>query len=963
MAWPAPSFFLAAVALLATLVVADTELTKSYSLSGATYSSFTYTISENIPRQREPVDVILSASNVTGGGLVLMGWTDNSEEGMYAFTMSMTNFFLDDSTFIVRDGIPADGILTIQSLQAINAASQVSPFDFSALYFTHNLTLSITNTFIMMEEESANLPIIVAGSSTSSGSGSAFDYYTAVQIASLRSTGGSYVLQLSGSTSAQEFTTITNHALVSLSDVYSCGLQSGVVALGQPLALSGNSYFRLRDVVVDACTESQTDDATLYRVAPVVLDVQGGSITVGLQSLFVLQDIVARSSTMFQGTSSSSTQLALGQSSTVSIINITASSLCTTCLSGLPTSRDDSSRLYASDWTLGGASTTDYTAAGLGGATALNSAGRDSSGNCGSPYCLPANTIGAPNSACQCTCNINSFLPACQDKQDVSTTTNTCSDANCVTCIISPNFCDKCRIGFVYNASSAKCVRAPCAVTNCAQCAPANTNQCKQCSDGYAVVNEQCEPCTDTACLDCSANIGVCTKCLAGYSLVNGTCVATSTLCSVPHCAECKDNAYTQCEQCSDGYHLTSAATCTACTESNCVQCTASADTCEACKSGYNLTSYGTCSPGPCKVSYCKYCSASNETQCTECIDGYIVNSENGQCVTTGTCVVPHCTKCQVASPNVCTTCASGYDLNTTTGQCVAVEPTCSDENCLTCITSPNVCDKCRIGFVYDASSAKCVRAPCAVTNCAQCAPASSNQCEQCSDGYHLTSAATCTACTESNCVQCTASADTCEACKSGYNLTSYGTCSPGPCKVSYCKYCSASNETQCTECIDGYIVNSENGQCVTTGTCVVPHCTKCQVASPNVCTTCASGYDVDTTTGQCVAVEPTCSVANCQTCVSGNANECATCSSGYVMTETKQCGKEGCLVYYCTQCKAGYPNQCLACQAGYGLTNLGTCVILRQPGDDRPNVASGPVSLFVAAAAVFVTSVIAFAL
>ncbi|XP_050340390.1 uncharacterized protein LOC126766701 [Bactrocera neohumeralis] len=519
---PVSALLLAAVAVLATLAVADMELTNSYSLTGATYSSFTYTISKSIPNQRVPVNVALSASNVTGGELILAGWADNAEHGEYAFTMELSNFIFEDSTFIVRDGLPADGVLTIQSLQAVNSASALSPFDFSALSLTHNLTISLANIFVLLEKQSANLPIIVVGGSTLRSSGTAVDYYTALQITALKSTGGSSAMQLSGSTSAQDLIAVTNHALVSLSNAHCCGLKDGVVVLERPLSLSNNSYFRIRDVLADSCTKEWTTDSTLYRVPPTVVDAQGGSISVGTQSVFVLQDVVARDSTVLKGTN---TQLALGEDSTVSLLNITASSLCTTCSGGLlprkpppPASTRAAGRSVARRRlaTQPLDSTTPPPSTAPAATAAATAAPR---------FCLPGNTIGAPSSACQCTCKPNTFLPGCQDKQDLTTTASVCSDEHCTTCVSSEAQCDKCRIGFA--VVSSKCARVQCTVPGCTQCALTDVNRCEQCRSGYVLTNGTCQECASTGCADCSDNVAVCNKYFEGYSLVNGRCTGT----------------------------------------------------------------------------------------------------------------------------------------------------------------------------------------------------------------------------------------------------------------------------------------------------------------------------------------------------------------------------------------------------------------------------------------------------
>lgn len=740
--WSVPCLLVAVVALLAGTGHANMEVTSSTTVYNTGYNGFVYTIGQGLPTSRVPVYLDLQHSSITGGGLTIDGWADTSVHGEYSFQLLLDGFTIQDSSLIIKKGIPADGAVHISSVDAVNTQVAAPPFDFSGMTFTNNLTMSIKDSFVTLSGSAANTPIVQAGGN---GNVPRFSYYTTFHIAGMKTTGGSCVLSLPTDGNSQSVIAVEDHAVVSVTDARSCGLRDAVVSVGRPLVVSQYSYLRIRNCELNTCTTASTDDPALSRTPDTVLRSDAGSITVSAGSVVLIKDVVAQSSSILQGYDNGITGVFLGDESTLSVINVTASSFCPTCTNGVPTTSTGSSLVYAGQWTIGGSATTDYNSQGLGGATDVDANGRDSRNQCTSTQCIRHYTVGTPTGTnCACNCRADTYAPGCFAKPDVMSPTVTCDDSNCRTCALSAATCTSCRIGWTVDGSGV-CVRTPCSVPNCDACSLSNPNVCQSCSLGYTLNTAgTCDKCTSPYCLKCDADKDVCTSCAEGYSLVSGSCVATSSLCSVPNCKACVDNNYVQCKECNSGYGLTSTGTCHTCATPNCKNCDGDANVCKVCANGYFVTKYGTCSPVQCDLPYCAACDATDPSRCGTCISGYYVNTNDGQCVTAGTCLVPDCDKCVSSSPNICETCSAGYTRDPTTSQCVSVSGNCRVSNCAQCVTgNPLKCASCNSGYVIT-STGLCGSGGCLVYYCAQCVSDDPRRCRVCNNGYGITTEATC---------------------------------------------------------------------------------------------------------------------------------------------------------------------------------------------------------------------------
>lgn len=292
---------------------------------------------------------------------------------------------------------------------------------------------------------------------------------------------------------------------------------------------------------------------------------------------------------------------------------------------------------------------------------------------CNDPFCLSC-----PVAIGTCSqCNTSAFLMPtsvctiqCPDRYFQNTffrVCQSCTDANCLSCKAGVGVCDRCSNAYFVHPVLKTCVAA--------------------CPSGYKPNSYTggCDKCNDTNCLSCPNSVGVCTVCNPSTFLVptTGTCVggcpfsfATSLTnnecvpCLDPNCQNCT-RASLVCVQCLNNYYfykqsqscLSScpsgyqsnfvARSCVQCQDTNCLTCQTSTYVCQACKSGKFLDANGACQDA--------------------CPAGYWTNKTSRACVA---CSDPFCSSCS-ASIYKCDSCISGYFYHKTLHYCL--QNTCGD--------------------------------------------------------------------------------------------------------------------------------------------------------------------------------------------------------------------------------------------------------------------------------------------
>jgi len=262
-----------------------------------------------------------------------------------------------------------------------------------------------------------------------------------------------------------------------------------------------------------------------------------------------------------------------------------------------------------------------------------------------------------------------------------------------------------------------------CGIATCEQGQYLDTNYCgcKDCSSKFS----NCESCDNVSCLSCKSGKD-------GYYLKDGKC---------EKCTATVGGVYSDGKTCSgsctttEGSYCDENGTLRACTykfSDGCIACTK--DACTKCGLYYFLKS-GDCARC---IPYCYTCS--NTSECQVCAQNYLYDSANKTCVLAlGDTYIPNCSrfdKGQTISNYFCSSCSKNYIMTNSGRGRNACSTKCSDTiaNCISC-SSATQCYNCKAGYQLD-SSKKCIT--CNVENCSSCTQGTTDTCEVCNSGYHL---------------------------------------------------------------------------------------------------------------------------------------------------------------------------------------------------------------------------------
>lgn len=735
----------AAVLLLVSTGRADMTISSDYQSDAAVFNSYQFSISTDLPHATTPVTLSITRPFIRGGGLTVAGWSVATTTVDHKLIISTRGGNIVNSAFIITGLLPTGANAEISNYQGTSTAARPM-FDFSAMYFTNNVTLSLSNVYVTYTNEAATQNAIEVGGSLV---GSNFGLYSALSISAMSTFGGECVVHLAGRQFASPIT-MTEYSVISLESVRTCELRTGVLCARNSFDLGSNSMIRVTKINAQACASSPSP--SVFPVATFV--VESGSIRLSGSSAIVLSDIsMPATSSILEtveiggggsGSQRPSLELSLSGGSMFSVMNIAAKDFSTTYGSGIPQTQVNSI-IYAGGWVLNGVSVSIYQNYGLGGTTPLTSTGAIPATGLCEPYsCLPSNTLSSTSTPpCSCICSDSSFGDNCLSKP--LTVGRECSDSNCIKCTAGINVCEECRDGYFLRSNT--CHRNLCNVPNCRQCNENNAADCTLCAMGFGKNGQGgCHACTDPACTECNNDPGVCTQCIDGSTLDTTTNKCSSVGdCLVAHCTQCVAGNPVSCSTCESEWAVLSNGQCGRCSDANCQSCDSSLEKCRQCKPGYTLTSYGTCSPGgTCNVVNCAACTASDPNTCDRCITGYVVNSVTGQCVTRGTCSVAKCLRCAADSPTTCIECDSGYSPDSTTGTCVATQANCPIANCNYCDSTGSFCESCRAGYSVTATGRCASSNSCLVYYCTRCVVGDRAKCSICWNGYGLTTLSTC---------------------------------------------------------------------------------------------------------------------------------------------------------------------------------------------------------------------------
>ena len=339
-------------------------------------------------------------------------------------------------------------------------------------------------------------------------------------------------------------------------------------------------------------------------------------------------------------------------------------------------------------------------------------------------------------------------------------------------------------------------------------------------------------------------------------------------------------------------------------------------------------------------------CKASSNTgECTECYDGYTLNS--GACMISTsrdpnckqyrgeTCIQcssgfyysPDSVVCKKLNPlcktsdlinGRCLSCYPGYQLNTNNGQCAVFfkDPTCK------IFAASGDCSECIAKHYLKAGKCIMVNPLCKAYN------PMTGSCTSCYPGYIINAGSCEEGIEDPNCKK--GQGKMCMECFPGFYL-----------ELGLCKQvsplCKGSNPSTgaCTSCYPGYELKGGSCQLETTRD---PNCKKFQSSDSNYCMTCYSGLIA--LNGQCKKQNPLCKTIN------NESADCQSCWPGYVLQEGQ------CLLPSKTVAAASGPvdpycikqsNQlCIECSRGYYLNQQTQTCALADPRCKTHNAQDG---------------------
>lgn len=497
------------------------------------------------------------------------------------------------------------------------------------------------------------------------------------------------------------------------------------------------------------------------------------------------------------------------------------------------------------------------------------------------------------------------------------------------------NACSECEAGYVfkYDTSNQKPILDECIKSSIENCLYANEpNKCTICEDGYVLhLNNSCylidlEHCNSDqsnkifnykADLPFPHEISMflherrqgfagCRSCNKGYSPVElifdnkKICMRNPNLYlnagtksdsnSIDNCQIYMNSLEVKCKECREGYIISDDSD--VCFKNdnlfNCLVALNMID-CKICSPGFYLND----STKNCEIGTIWGCrDYSSDTDCVDCLDGYIYDSANNRCV-----MLPdvNCKSFSKAGNNLtCSSCKSFYfkqDMSNTYTFCLPYHLPIS--NCAIYNSATHKCDKCEFEYFLDVTTHRCI-----LRNLIE------------------------------NCEEYNEKEDVCQKCASGYRLFDFLKCKPNPtgiknCAVyqdlNLCKICDKNyfyfeeqcimikksnliencmyykktgEEIKCIECDSNFFLNSEN-VCVETK---IKNCKKME--SELRCLTCLPNHSLiqENTILTCRKIL----LKNCREI--NSFNYCIKCDNGYYPNDKGICKSVQTIIVGCEE-------------------------------------------------------------
>ena len=333
-----------------------------------------------------------------------------------------------------------------------------------------------------------------------------------------------------------------------------------------------------------------------------------------------------------------------------------------------------------------------------------------------------------------------------------------------------------------------------------------------------------------------------------------------------------KTNQENECMECYENYHLNGKTLCELDTPINCDQMDDSGVYCLKCSHDY-FVKQGFCYPR--KVISCKIFKVDQDL-CEKCSkDQFINDSLKCEAVTN---IVPQCLYYDSATR--CSQCQPDFLLNQFGLSCQKItEPSCQKW------TTPNSCSDCPLGqsiieIFEDPSDSTISKNICkqVMDNCAE-ATEIKNQ-TQSDDGG----------------TQESVNKYTCKKCSMNYYLSGdKKSCIKASNLIYKCEI--QESESVCSLCLPYYAISSDKTRCISTLASYLSNCKTSDLSSSIFCSQCSDGFYLNSS-NECVG----CGGEGCSVCNPNDTDLCSLCGPCYYMTANMGCQKN--TVYIPEMCK-----------------------------------------------------------
>ena len=489
--------------------------------------------------------------------------------------------------------------------------------------------------------------------------------------------------------------------------------------------------------------------------------------------------------------------------------------------------------------------------------------------------------------------------------------------------------CQKCDSDFILNQTTGECISSSSLPTITPNCQEYDSieNQCKKCTQGWALEEKECVPVQSqiSFCLEYSSPTQ-CARCASGYSITSFfECEKISSI------ENCMIHSEYICDECVQGFSLLDMRhwsninqlirwmrmgqvhgvelidpEFSGCVEDSVPFCDRvdSNKACLVCKENYYLFENKCIAIPSAKISFCL--SYENHRKCEKCMEGYYLSDPVSFYFENSCKKVTFKERCEEysESKDECIRCHSEYYSNSK-GDCVLPrDKSLIIPNCQSLSIDADTCAECASNYIVSADGHFCGKK---VDFCLEHIWIDNLQisCAKCDDNFFLSSSApsTCLKKMDPNCKIFSNSETNCTECKESFQWDA----NKKKCVSFDIGNCQTYSNNRCETCHSSFYFNSNKNTCIKLN---VLNCLEYSSFSGN-CSKCTNSYVLDTFRNICIAApDPNCTTFS-------NSLTCSTCAQSFYLHEKV----EECLPQDVLNCKTYNDHSCSTCDDGFTLS------------------------------------------